>query len=316
MKCVRAGIKGVSTCALPVPSASQVLLKIRSSGVNRPDILQNEGLYPARPGMSDVLGLEAAGVLVDEQGNETGEEVCALLPGGGYAEYCAVERDHCLSIPFSSNDRFDKSAALPEATFTVWKNLFWNGKDTLAGKRVFIHGGSSGIGSTAIALCKSFGATFIATTAGDDKKCEFSLQCGADAAFNYKEQKWWDYAKKYDVVLDMVGGDYLQKNLTLLDGDGRLVIVGFLGSPISEKVNMSRVLLKSLTVTGSVLRSAPNSVKSQLCENLQNHVWPRIYDGSLQLPHVSHVFNSLDKYQKAHELMREGSHLGKIVLRI
>uniref|UniRef100_A0A7S2SJ33 Enoyl reductase (ER) domain-containing protein n=1 Tax=Mucochytrium quahogii TaxID=96639 RepID=A0A7S2SJ33_9STRA len=274
------------------------------------------GLYPVRKGTTDIMGLEVAGIVQDANGNDTDREVCALLPGGGYSEYCVAREEHCLPIPFDKNDpaRFIKAAGLPETVFTVWKNLFWNGPDTLKEKRVFIHGGTSGIGTTAIEMARAFGASSITCTVGSEAKARFCKDVlGVDYVFDYTSEEWWEKAQGTDVILDMVGGDYLQKNISLLRSDGRLVIIGFLGSPISEKVNMTRVLLKGLTITGSVLRSSSDESKAKLCSEIHQHVWPRIDDTSIKLPYINNLL-PLSEYKKGFELMAGPWCMGKIIL--
>ncbi|GBG29513.1 Quinone oxidoreductase [Hondaea fermentalgiana] len=310
MRAVRAG-KGVVEMAVPSPEPGQVLVRTRAFGVNRPELLQHEGGYPVRPDQTDVLGLELAGVA-----EQSGEEVCALVGGGAYAEYCITDERLTLPIPFQGDDRFVRAAALPETTFTVWKNLFWDGPDTLKGKSVFVQAGASGIGTTAIAMAKAFGASRVTTTARDDERCKFCTDVvGADVCYNYNTEEW-EKEEKADVILDMVGGSYLPRHLKMMQQGARLVILGFLGSPVTEKLNMTRVLLKNLTITGSVLRSAPDSEKARICEELKRHVWPRLASGEIALPHISHTFEGIDAYADAFEDMNNSKHKGKMVLRL
>lgn len=308
MRAVRAA-KGLCEMAKPHAEKGQRLVKVHAFGVNRPELLQNEGAYPVRPGQTDVLGLELAGVDQD-----SGEEVCALVGGGAYADFCVTDHRMTLPVPFKGEDRFVKAAALPETTFTVWKNLFWNGPDSLKGKSVFIQSGTSGIGTTAIAMAKAFGASHVATTARDDDRCKFCVEvAGADECFNYKTEAWEEKAKA-DVILDMVGGSYLPRHLKMMNQGARLVIIGFLQSPVTEKANLSRVLLKNLTITGSVLRSAPDTEKARICEELKRHVWPRIEAGEIALPHISHTFHGLESYADAFDDMKNSRHMGKMVV--
>ncbi len=317
MKLMRAARAGVGLAKVPIPECgpTEVLVRVKCFGVNRPDVLQNQGLYPARPGQTDILGLELSGDVMDKNWDGP-SEVCALVGGGAYAEFCPVERGLILPIPFKGKDRLEKAACLPETVFTVWKNLFWQGPDTLKGKHVFIHGGASGIGSTGIAMAKEFGASQVTTTVGNEEKAKFVTQIGADAVFRHDKEEWWKTAKQADVILDFIGGDYLSKNIGLLRNQGRLVLLGFLQNPVSQKVNMARVLLKSLTITGSVLRSSPIESKIQLCDEIREHVWPRIESGDLDLPFISHRFSGIEAFEEAHETMTSSAHIGKIVVDI
>ena len=248
------------------------------------------------------------------------------MPGGAYAEVCAARWSTCLPLPFAGEDRFIRSSGLPENVFTVWKNVF-DGRlvsesDGLSlkwrSKSMLFHGGSSGIGSTAIVLSKAFGVEHVVVTAGSEEKCQACLEMGADEAINYKEWDDWTEAlegRKVDFILDIVGGDYLEKNLKVLNDKGELTIIGFLQSPVSKKVNMTRLLLKSLTITGSVLRSQPEEVKKALAENVHKHVWPLIEQGKVELPaRISHVFQGLDSVEEALQTMRNSSHIGKIIV--
>lgn len=307
MRAVRAGIGLVEVARPSAVGDGEALMRVAAFGINRPELLQHQGLYPARKGMTDVLGLEAAGHLEDG-----GQPVCALLGGGAFAEFCVVKRDHCLPVPPGLS--LEQAAGLPECVFTVYNNLFHNGIGTLVGKSVFIHGGSSGVGSTAIAMAKTFGASLVQTTAGSDEKCATCVDLfGADVAFNHRTSDWSNEAEKADVVLDMVGGSYLEKNLKLLRDKGRLVIIGFLESPKSN-VNMTRVLLKSLEITGSVLRSAPDDHKTRLRNDIREHVWPLIGSGELKLPFLSRVYHGIENYEQAFADMANGNHCGKSVV--
>lgn len=331
MRAVRAGAGVVGEAAIPTASPSQVLIRVVAAGVSRPDVLQDSGLYPARPGQTDVLGLEVAGVVASGPhagqaglADLAGEEVCALIPGGGYAEWCVAERRHLLELPFARDDpeRFRKAAALPECVMTVWNNLFRAGPDALKGKAVLVHGGASGIGTTAIQLAKSFGASHVAATAGSAERCRFVTdEVGADACFDYTREgaeAWDKQTERVDVVLDMVGGDYVQRNLGVLRQSGRLVCIGFLGGSPKARVDFSRVMLKNLTITGSVLRSASVEHKVALRDAVAEHVWPRIRDGSLRLPVLGTARPELDlaDYKDAHAALQASQTVGKEVLSV
>ncbi len=301
----------------PVPAEHQVLIKVAAAGINRPDIMQRQGLYPPPPGASDIPGLEVAGVIV-ETGKKVkqwrpGDRVCALVTGGGYAEYCLASESLCLPVP----DGFDfvQAAALPETFFTVWSNVFDRGK-LKPGETVLVHGGSSGIGTTAIQLCIHFGAK-VFVTAGSDEKCRFCLELGADAAFNYKKQDFVDeimqltHHKGVDLVLDMVGGDYFPKNIKCLADDGRLIQIAIQHGAKSE-INLWKIMSKRLTVTGSTLRSRSDEFKAEIARKLQDKVWPLLESGKIK-PVIEQTF-PLAEVQKAHQLMEKGVHKGKIIL--
>ncbi len=340
MLAARAGFGGLSQVLRPSRSSlldNQVLIKVQGIGINRPDLLQDAGVYPARPGMTDILGLEVAGTVVAVGGSNEGEckegnaftpkqgdNVCALLPGGGFAEYAVASKGHCLPALVGQGLGV-QSAGLPEALFTVWRNLFnVNGADSLRGKSVFIHGGSSSVGSTAIALARSFGASLVQTTAGSVarvKQCESVF--GAHKAFNYRTDEWWQDAERADVVLDIGGGPLLDKNLKLLRQGGRLVVIGFMQGPKTDgPFSLNRLLVKNLTITGSVLRSAPEDEKTLLRNELLQHVWPRLLEqGDLKLPFISKMYQGkgLAGYLDAfHDLKNPGpdSLGGKLIVDI
>ncbi len=308
-----------ATRSVPQPGEGEVLIKVVVAGVNRPDVLQRMGGYPPPPGASDIPGLEVAGEVVDigtgVEGLSIGDQVCALVTGGGYAEYCPAPALQCLPIP-KGMSLFD-TAALPETFFTVWTNLYQRA-NLQAGETLLVHGGSSGIGTTALQIASSLGARVI-TTAGNAEKCDACLQLGAERAVNYKEENFVDAVKEFtagkgvDVVLDMVGGDYLPKNIKCLAPDGRHVNIAFLqGSKV--EINMMPVMLKRLTLTGSTLRARPVAVKAKIAEELEKTVWPLLEAGKIK-PVIHSIF-PLSKASEAHKLMESSQHIGKILLEI
>jgi len=306
-----------ATRPCPRPKAHEVLIAVAAAGVNRPDIVQRKGLYPPPPGASDLLGLEVAGTVIAAGADVTwpraGDEVCALTPGGGYATHCVTPASACLPFPRG----FDaiQSAALPETFFTVWHNVFERGA-LKAGETFLVHGGSSGIGTTAIQLAHAFGA-FVATTAGSDEKCAACRALGADLAINYRTADFVEEIKTkapgggIDVILDMVGGDYTPRNLRALKPDGRLVQIAFLGGAKIE-IDMTPVMVKRLTLTGSTLRPRDNTFKARLAATLKENVWPLIEAGKIR-PVIQATF-PLTAAAEAHRLLESGSHIGKIVL--
>ncbi|MEC7674404.1 MAG: NAD(P)H-quinone oxidoreductase [Pseudomonadota bacterium] len=301
----------------PVPEAGEVLIEVAYAGVNRPDVIQRQGFYPPPPGASDLPGLEVAGTVVAVAGDVTdwrvGDRCCALVNGGGYAEYCTAPAGQCLPIP----DGFDlrRAAALPETFFTVWSNVFERGQ-LKAGESLLVHGGSSGIGSTAIQLAAARGATVYAT-AGSAEKCWFCEDLGAHRAINYRDEDFAAVMKEVggvDVVLDMVGGDYAQKNINSLRPDGRLVIIGFLGGPKTADFNFTKIMTQRLTVTGSTLRPRSAADKAAIATTLADQVWPLLADGAIA-PVIAQVFD-LDQAAEAHRLMESSTHMGKILLKV
>ena len=301
----------------PVPEAGEVLIEVAYAGVNRPDVIQRQGFYPPPPGASDLPGLEVAGRVVAVAGDVTGWRVgdrcCALVNGGGYAEYCTAPAGQCLPIP----DGYDlrRAAALPETFFTVWSNVFERGQ-LKAGESLLVHGGSSGIGSTAIQLAAARGATVYAT-AGSAEKCRFCEDLGAHRAINYRDEDFAAVMKEVggvDVVLDMVGGDYAQKNINSLRPDGRLVIIGFLGGPKTADFNFTKIMTQRLTVTGSTLRPRSAADKAAIATTLADQVWPLLVDGAIA-PVIAQVFD-LDQAAEAHRLMESSTHMGKILLKV
>ncbi len=300
----------------PEPAADEVVLRIAWAGVNRPDVLHRLGLYRPPPGASDVPGLEASGEIVEigtaVSGLKVGDTVCALFPGGAYAEYAATPAAHCLPIPKGMSMR--DAACLPETFFTVWSNVFERGR-LQAGETFLVHGGSSGIGTTAIQMAHHFGARVIAT-AGSEEKCAACRALGADIAINYRDEDFVEVVRAdggADVILDMVGGDYVARNLKCLKVDGRLVQIAFLQSS-KVTMNLAPLMLKRQTITGSTLRPQSVAAKARIAEALRIHVWPVLEAGA-----VMPVFDSsfpLNEAANAHRRMESSSHIGKIVLEI
>lgn len=309
----------VSKRAIPKPAHGEILIQNHYAGVNRPDCLQRAGLYNPPKGASDLLGLESAGIVAavgtGVSNWAVGDAVCALLPGGGYAEYSLTHARHVLPVPMGMD--MAAAAALPETFFTVWFNLFIKAK-LQACETLLVHGGTSGIGTTAIMLAKLFGARVI-TTAGSVKKCAKCLEIGADVAVNYRDDDFVQAAviatngRGVDVVLDMVGGDYTGRNLKALGKGGRLVNIAFLqGAKVT--VNLVDVMAKELILTGSFLRPQNTLQKARIAEDLRNKVWPHIKAGRLA-PVMDQVFDLSDA-SKAHQHMEAGKHIGKIVLKL
>lgn len=304
---------------LPVspPGPSEILIRVAAAGVNRPDLLQRAGLYPPPQGASEIPGLEVAGT-VQTVGSEvsrwkTGDRVCALTPGGGYAEYALVDASNVLPVP--SGLPLEEAAAIPETFFTVWHNVFERGA-LKEGETLLVHGGGSGIGTTATMLGKAFGATVV-VTAGSDEKCEACRKLGADMAINYREEDWVAAIKETtggrgaDVILDMVGGPYVAKNYQAAAVEGRIVNIAFLqGSRV--EVDYMRLMLKRLTHTGSTLRSQPIAAKARIAAQLQEKVWPLLTQGKCR-PLIHKRYPLADAAQ-AHALMETNAHIGKIVL--
>jgi putative PIG3 family NAD(P)H quinone oxidoreductase len=304
----------------PVPAAGpgEVLIKVAAAGVNRPDVLQRKGGYPPPPGASDIPGLELAGQVVAlGEGAERwtpGDRVTALVAGGGYAEYCSAPAAQCLPIPEGLD--LAEAAALPETFFTVWSNVFDRG-GLRAGESFLVHGGSSGIGTTAIQLARAFGARVFAT-AGSADKCRACQDLGAERAINYREEDFVEVVKTatdggVDVILDMVGGDYIPRDIKALAPDGRLVFIAFLGGSTAE-VNFLPMMIKRLTLTGSTLRIRPIGFKAAIAQQLETKVWPLIAQG--QIRPVMHQRFPLAEAAQAHGLMESSTHIGKIVLTI
>lgn len=308
------------TRPMPSPGAGEVLIQVAAAGVNRPDVFQRKGNYPPPPGASDIPGLEVAGEIVavgpGVQALKVGDSVCALVAGGGYATYCVAPEPQCLPVP--KDFSMEEAAALPETFFTVWHNLFERGH-LKAGETVLIHGGSSGIGTTAIQLARAFGAKDIFATAGSAEKCAACEKLGATLGINYKTDDFVAAVKiatggrGVDVVLDMVAGDYLQKNLDLLAMEGRLIIIAFLRGSKAE-VDFNPILRKRLTITGSGLRPRPVAEKGAIAAGLRREVWPLLDQGKVK-PQIDRIFPLADA-AAAHKLMESSQHIGKIVLKV
>jgi putative PIG3 family NAD(P)H quinone oxidoreductase len=305
-----------ATVSLPVPRYGEVLIKLAYAGVNRPDALQRAGLYNPPEGASPLPGLEGAGKIAAMGdgvfGVNIGDEVCALLPGGGYAEYVRTPAAHCLPIPTGMS--MAQAAALPETFFTVYSNVVMRG-GLKAGERFLVHGGSSGIGTTAIQLANTLGAR-VFTTAGSDEKCAACMKLGAEQAVNYREADFVDVMKAEggaDLILDMVGGEYLPRNVRALADDGRLVQIAFLQGPKIE-LNFAQLMMRRLTITGSTLRPQSDLAKARIGEELKRNVWPLLDAGRIA-PVMDSEF-ALEDAAKAHAHMESSAHIGKIVLKV
>ncbi|MDR3537372.1 MAG: NAD(P)H-quinone oxidoreductase [Acetobacteraceae bacterium] len=307
-----------ATGPLPQPKPDEVLIRVQAAGVNRPDVAQRQGSYPPPPGASPILGLEVAGEVVQVGSSVTtlkvGESVCALANGGGYAEYCAVPATQCLPFPVGYDAL--RAAALPETSFTVWANLFQAGQ-LAAGQKALIHGGSGGIGVTAIQLAHAFGATVYAT-AGSDEKCAACRKLGADTAINYRTEDFADVVKKLtegrgvNVILDMVGAPYMTRNVRSLALDGRLVLIAFLGGSKVENFDFVHVMVKRLVITGSTMRPRTTAQKGAIAAELREKVWPLLNAG--KCAPVIHATFPLAQAAAAHRLMETSQHIGKIML--
>ncbi|MGE0225032.1 MAG: NAD(P)H-quinone oxidoreductase [Acetobacteraceae bacterium] len=303
---------------LPTIKPDEVLIRVHAAGVNRPDVAQRQGSYPPPPGASPVLGLEVAGEVVavgaDAGPWKTGDKVCALTNGGGYAEYCTAPAPQCLPWP-QGYDAL-RAGALPETSFTVWANLFQAGR-LAKGEKALIHGGTSGIGVTAIQFAHEFGATVYAT-AGSDEKCAACLRLGADAAINYRTQDFVNEIKTLaggrgvDVILDMVGGPYMARNIRCLGMDGRLVLIAFLEGSKVENFDFVQIMVRRLTITGSTMRPRTTAQKGAIADDLRARVWPVLDAG--RCPPVIHATFPLAQAVEAHRLMESSQHIGKIML--
>lgn len=310
-------VLGLATLPVPQPGPGELLVRVAAAGVNRPDVLQRLGHYPPPPGAPDTPGLEIAGTVVAAGAGTNrfhpGDDVCALVAGGGYAEYCLTPEPQALPVP----DGLDavQAAAIPETFFTVWTNVFERGG--LDGDDILlVHGGSSGIGTTAIQLARAFGHR-VFVTAGSTEKCRACTDLGAEAAIDYREEDFVETVKRLtggrgvDVILDMVGGDYVQRNLDCLAPDGRLVSIAFLRGP-KVQVNLMPVMMKRLTVTGSTLRARPVEEKGRIARALEQQVWPHLATGRIR-PVIDSTF-PLAQAAEAHRRIDSGAHVGKIVL--
>ena len=301
---------------IPKPKRNEVLIKISYAGINRPDVLQRSGSYLPPPGASDLPGLEASGIIFAIGENvtnwEVGDEVCALLPGGGYAEYAVTQASHCLPVPTGMS--LKQAAALPETLFTVWSNVFQRG-GLKPNEKFLVHGGSSGIGTMAIQLANLFGSEVYAT-AGSDAKCSACEELGAIRAINYNKEDFLEVIKSIGgvhLILDMVGGAYIEKNIKALVDDGRLVQIAFLKGAKVE-LNFAQIMTRRLTVTGSTLRPQSDLSKSQIASELLEKIWPLLSTGRIN-PVINSVFD-LNDVSSAHLLMESSKHIGKIVLRV
>ena len=315
------GPEVLQACERPVPElkAGEVLIKVHAAGVNRPDVFQRTGNYPVPPGASDLPGLEVAGEIVagdlGDSGFKLGDLVCALVQGGGYAEFCAAPLAQCLPVPKGLSAL--EAAALPENYFTVWSNVFDRGQ--LSGEEtLLVQGGSSGIGVTAIQIARALGHRVFAT-AGSADKCRACEELGAERAINYKTEDFEAVVKELtggkgvDVILDMVGGDYLPREIKSLADDGRLVFIAQLGGSKGE-LDMGQVMRRRLTITGSTLRPRPVAFKAAIAANLRQHVWPLIEAGKIK-PVIHHRF-PLEQAAQAHAMMESSAHIGKIMLEL
>jgi NADPH:quinone reductase len=304
---------------VPQPAPGEVLIQVAAAGVNRPDCLQRQGGYPPPPGASDIPGLEVAGTVVAlGEGVDAwriGDPVCALLTGGGYAEYCVAPAPQCLPIPAGLSAQ--QAAALPETFFTVWSNIFDRAR-LQPGEILLVHGGASGIGTTAIQLAKALGSRVFATVGGSEK-VQPCLALGAERAIDYREEDFVQVVKEItnnkgvDVILDMVGGDYVQRNLSALAVEGRLVFIAFLRGAKME-LNLAPVMMKRLTITGSTLRARPVADKAPIAQALRETVWPLLENGAIR-PLIDRVF-PLTEAAAAHTLMESNRHIGKLLLRV
>ncbi len=302
---------------LPEPGAGEFLVRVAAAGVNRPDIMQRQGAYPPPPGAPDIPGLEIAGTIValgqDVSEWSLGDEICALVAGGGYAQFAVVPAPQALPVPAGLD--MVSAAALPETMFTVWSNLFDRARLTV-GEVVLIHGGSSGIGTTAIQLAKAFGITVL-TTVGNEQKAAACLELGADLAINYRQQDFVESVRQFthnagvDVILDMIGGDYLERNLSILKTEGRLAIIALMGGAEAQ-IDLRQLLVRRLTVGGSTLRPRSVAEKGVIAAALRDQVWPLIAAGRVRP--VIHGTFPLAQAAQAHRVMEASTHIGKLLL--
>jgi putative PIG3 family NAD(P)H quinone oxidoreductase len=309
----------IQEAPLPVPGPSDVLIAVHYAGVNGPDIIQRKGRYPPPPGASPVIGLEVSGTIAAVGADVTqwkaGDAVCALTPGGGYAEYCIVPAAHCLPLPPGFD--FERGAGIPENFFTVYTNIIERGrlKDS---ETILIHGGSGGIGYSAIQLAKAWGTTVIATV-GTAEKAAFARSVGADHTINYREQDFAEVAKTLaprgvDVILDMVGGEYFKKNLKLLALEGRLVQIAFQQGSKIDELDLMPVMMRRLTITGSTLRAQPPENKARIADGLRKHLWPMFAAGRLKV--IVHKVFPFAEVVAAHRMLESGTHFGKLLLKL
>lgn len=309
---------GIETAALPLAGPGQVLIEVVAAGVNRPDVMQRGGKYPPPPGATAVPGLEVSGRIValgeGVSGLGLGDEVCALVISGGYAEFAVAEAGHCLPRPAALT--LIDAGGIPETFFTVYSNVVQRGR-LASGETFLVHGGSSGIGSTAIQIAKRMGARVL-TTAGSAEKCRFCEGLGADAAINYREADFAEEVQRLtdgkgvDVILDMIGASYLARNLAALAVEGRLVLIALMGGYKVEALNITPIMLKRLTFTGATLRPRSKAEKAAIAEGLRRDIWPELDSGAIRP--VIHATFPLEDARRAHELMETSAHLGKILL--
>lgn len=314
-----AEVMRITNGPLPAPAAHEVLIKVQYAGVNRPDVAQRSGNYAPPPGASPIMGLEVAGEIAaigtDVSAWKVGDLVCALTPGGGYAEFCTAPAAHCLPIPAGLS--MLEAAGVPENFFTVWVNLFETCR-LQAGEKFLVHGGSSGIGLTAIQLAKAFGAQ-VFTTVGNEEKAAFCQSIGANHVFNYKTQDWVaeiaaiTQKKGINVILDMVGGSYIEKNLRSLALEGRYCFIAFLEGGKAE-IDFRPLMMKRQTITGSTLRARPDGQKAAIATALKENVWPLLAAKKVR-PVINKTFN-LEQIVEAHQLMESSTHIGKIMLKV
>jgi putative PIG3 family NAD(P)H quinone oxidoreductase len=305
---------------VPEPGPTDVVIEVYYAGVNGPDIVQRKGRYPPPPGASPVMGLEVSGRIANVGANVTqwkvGDDVCALTPGGGYAGYCAVPAAHCLPIPDGLD--LERAAGIPENFFTVWTNVIERAR-LAKGETILIHGGSGGIGYTAIQVAKAWGATVIATV-GNQAKADFARSVGADHVINYREQDFAEAVpalggpRGVDVILDMVGGEYFKKNLKLLALEGRLVQIAFQQGSKIDELDLMPVMMRRLTITGSTLRAQPPENKARIADGLRKHLWPMFAAGRLKV--IVHKVFPFAEVVAAHRMLESGTHFGKLLLKL
>jgi len=320
MQCIEISAPGkpevlrLATRAVPVPKAGEVLVKVAATGVNGPDMMQRKGLYPAPPGASDLLGLEISGEIVAVGEGvarwKAGDKIAALTNGGGYAEYCAVDAQHCLPVPAGVSLR--DAGSLPETFFTVWSNVFM-GAGLKSGETLLVHGGAGGIGATAIQLAKAFGVKVFATDS-PAARCDFARGLGADRVIDYREEDFVEILREAggaNVILDIVGGPNIEKNFKAANHDARIIQLAF-GAGSKVEINLMPVMLKRLSYTGSTLRTRPPKFKNEIARQLEEKVWPLIAAGQIKTM-VNAVF-PLAEAAKAHALMESSTHIGKILL--
>ena len=302
----------ISEMELPIPGREQVLIEVHAAGVNRPDLAQRKGTYPPPPGASPILGLEVSGLIAQAPQNskwKVGDMVCALVPGGGYADYCVAPETHVLQIPKGLS--FEEAACIPENYFTVWYNVFMTGR-LKPDEKFLVHGGSSGIGTTAIQLARAFGAIPFAT-AGSFKKCKACLDLGAEKVVNYKEEDFSEQFKDINVILDMVGGPYAAKNIECLADQGRLIQIA-VQKGAEATINLAKIMQKRIILTGSTLRPRTIKEKALIAEELHRHVWPLLESKKVKVL-IDQSFAMAEVIQ-AHQYLEAGKHIGKVVLKM